>query len=320
MGIHITLGFLLDLLWGDPPRFPHPVRWIGRMISFLEGNIRKLKLSPFGLRTAGVVLVLLTVGTAYLATFLLLYVASQVSNLLFDALSIMIIYFSLASRCLAQEAGEISKALADEDLVLARKRLSYIVGRDTQDLTEEEVVRGAVETVAENTVDGVISPLFYIFLGGPALGMAYKAVNTLDSMVGYFNDKYRDLGWASARLDDFANWLPARFTGLLMPLAGIFGGYNIRRGYRIMWRDRRNHKSPNGGYPEAAMAGLLGVRIGGTNYYFGSPVEKPTIGDPENPLERAHVGDAVRIMITTAVLALIILFFCGLIVNSWREL
>lgn len=314
MGIQISLGFLLDLLWGDPPWLPHPVRWIGSLISFMERNIRRLNLGRLGMRLAGVVLVLITVGISYTATFLLIYGTSLVSPLLSQALSIMVIYFTLAARCLAQEAWGISGALADGDLILARKRLSYIVGRDTQNLAEGEVVRGVVETVAENTVDGVISPLFYLFLGGPALGMAYKAVNTLDSMVGYLNEKYRDLGWASARLDDLANWFPARFTGFLMPLAGILWGKNVPRGYRIMWRDRKNHKSPNGGHPEAAMAGLLGVRIGGANHYFGQIVHKPTIGDPLNPLDKGHIADAVRIMITTAVLALII-FLC---VMAWQ--
>jgi len=307
MGLTIGVGFLLDLLLGDPAWLPHPVRWIGRLIACLEKRIRALALSPQGLKLAGIGLVLLTVGAAYLCTWAILYLAGQISAYLYYLLSAVVVYYSLATRCLGQEALGIYQALTAGDLPLARKRLSYIVGRDTQDLSSGEVVRGAVETVAENTVDGVISPLCYIFLGGPALGMAYKAVNTLDSMVGYLNEKYRDLGWAAARLDDVANLLPARVTGVLLPLAGSLWGRNPWLGLRIMWRDRRNHKSPNGGYPEAAMAGLLGIQLGGTNYYFGEPVYKPTIGDPGKPLEPSDILAAVRIMVSCAALAFVLL-------------
>lgn len=304
MGVQIGVGFLLDLLVGDPSWLPHPVRWLGSLITCLEKIIRSLALSRRGLKLAGVLMVLITVGVAYSLTWLLLWLASKVAPQLSYLVGIVISYYCLATRCLGQEALGIYRALVAGDLPLARQRLSYIVGRDTEELSESEIVRGTVETVAENTVDGIISPLMYLFLGGPALGMAYKAVNTLDSMVGYLNDKYRDLGWAAARLDDVANWLPARLTGVLLPLAGGLGGHSTWQGLQIMWRDRRNHKSPNGGYPEAAMAGLLGVRIGGTNYYFGEPVYKPTLGDPRKPLEKDQIKAAVRIMLNTALLAL----------------
>jgi len=306
MGIQIGIGFLLDLLVGDPPGLPHPVRWIGSLIAFLEKRIRSLVHSPQGLKAAGVGLVFCTVGAAYTGTWLVLWLAGQISPYLAYGVGALIVYYSLATRCLGQEAMLIYQALAQDDLALARQRLSYIVGRDTQNLSEEEIVRGAVETVAENTMDGVVSPLFYTFLGGPALGMAYKAVNTLDSMVGYLNERYRYLGWAAARLDDWANWLPGRITGVLLLFAGALWGCNPWQGLRILWRDRRNHMSPNGGYPEAAMAGLLGIRIGGTNFYFGQPVVKPTIGDPLRSLEKNQIPLAVRIMTTCAFLALII--------------
>jgi len=304
MGVQMGVGFLLDLLVGDPNWLPHPVRWIGNLIAYLERKIRALALSEQGLKIAGVVLVLITVGSTYFLTWLILWLASKISVYFYYFVGALLSYYTLATRCLGQEAMGIYQALAIGDLPLARKRLSYIVGRDTAELSEAEIVRGAVETVAENTVDGVISPLFYLFIGGPALGMAYKAVNTLDSMVGYLNDKYRHLGWASAKLDDVANWVPARLTGVLMPIAGGLAGHSTWRGLQIMWRDRRNHKSPNGGYPESAMAGLLGIQIGGTNYYFGEPVYKPTIGDPLKPTVRQDIKAAVRIMVVTAVLVL----------------
>lgn len=312
-----AVGFLLDLILGDPSWFPHPVRAIGLMINKLETIIRKYSRTSTALKAGGILLVLITVGSTFLITWLLLQACWRISPWLYFSASAVVVYFTLATRCLAYEASLIYQALTGKDLVLARKRLSYIVGRDTKDLPEGEIARGAVETVAENTADGVVSPLFYTFLGGPALGMAYKAVNTLDSMVGYLNEKYRDIGWASAKLDDFANWLPARITALLMLISGVFWGKSIKRGGLILWRDRHNHKSPNGGYPEAAMAGLLGVQIGGTNYYFGEPVYKPTIGDPYTPLSKEHILDAVKILYTTAFLALV--FFW--LVSSWgREI
>ncbi|MCR4442799.1 MAG: adenosylcobinamide-phosphate synthase CbiB [Peptococcaceae bacterium] len=308
MSVYIFSGFVLDLLLGDPAWIPHPVRLLGKLISRLEAVIRSLvPRGGRGLKAAGVILALVTVGFAYGATWVLLQLALAISPWLYAAGSVLFIYFALAARSLADEAGKVYRALEEGDCRLARRRLSHIVGRDTGNLDEEGIIRAAVETVAENTVDGVIAPLFYIFLGGPALGMAYKAVNTLDSMVGYLNERYRDLGWASARLDDLANWLPARITGLLMPIAGGAWGKDARRAFRIYRRDRLKHKSPNSGHPEAVMAGLLGVRLGGTNYYGGQAVEKPVIGDAVKPLEPADILEASRIMKTTAVLG--ILFF-----------
>ncbi len=190
----------------------------------------------------------------------------------------------------------MAEALGRGDLPGARQALAAIVGRDTADLDEGEVWRATIETVAENASDGVIAPLFYLFLGGPALALAYKAVNTLDSMVGYKNERYLLFGWASARCDDLANWLPARITGLLMVAAAPLTGLSCRQAWRIMCRDGKNHSSPNSGIPEAAAAGALGVRLGGTNWYFGRPVEKPTIGEPLKPLSASAYHGVVRLM------------------------
>ncbi|HLO25804.1 MAG TPA: adenosylcobinamide-phosphate synthase CbiB, partial [Geobacteraceae bacterium] len=187
-------------------------------------------------------------------------------------------------------------ALARGDIGEARRNLSYIVGRDSANLDEPEIWRATVETVAENSSDGVIAPLFYLMLGGPPLALAYKAINTLDSMVGYKNEQYLQFGWASARCDDLANWLPARLTGLLMVLAAPLAGLSMTRAWWMMARDGHNHASPNSGIPEAAAAGALGVQLGGTNRYFGKPVAKPTIGDALKPLSREAYRGAVRLM------------------------
>lgn len=289
----VLAAVALDLLLGDPRRLPHPVVGMGRMITFLERVLRRV----FGnLRVAGMVLLVVTVGVSYGAAALLLYVAGHVSPAAGFAAGVYLAWVSLAARSLHLESAKVAKALARGDLPGARLALSYIVGRETADLDEQEIVRGAVETVAENTGDGVIAPLFYLMLGGPALAIAYKAVNTLDSMVGYKNERYLEFGWASARFDDVANYIPARLTALLMVLAAPIWALSGSGAWRIMRRDGRNHSSPNSGYPEAAAAGALGVRLGGANRYFGRIVEKPTVGDPVRPLTLAAYGGVVRLM------------------------
>lgn len=312
MDVYILVAFICDLLIGDPLWLPHPIRAIGGLITGLEKLIFSMKLGPGGMRLGGIILAVTTIGITYFITSWVLGVAFQISPLLYGLFSILLIFYELAAGSLAREARKIYEALAVKDLALARKELAGIVGRDTQGLEEEEIVRATVETVAENTVDGIVSPLFYIFLGGPALGMAYKAVNTLDSMIGYLNERYRDLGWFAARFDDLANWLPARFTGYLIPVAAGIWGKDSRGGYRILRRDKGNHKSPNAGYPEAAMAGVLGVRLGGTNYYFGEAVFKPTIGDPRKSLDAKDILDSISVMKLTASLALVIFYLLSL--------
>lgn len=284
---------LLDLLLGDPRWLPHPVVAIGRLINLLERGLRRL---PVNERLAGVLLLAVTVGTTYGLAFFLLKGAYAVSPYAGFAVAVFLAWTCLAARSLHGESQAVAAALEAGDLPEARRRLSFIVGRDTAELEEPEIWRAVVETVAENTSDGVIAPLFFLMLGGPALAMAYKAVNTLDSMVGYRNERYIRFGWASARFDDLANLIPARMTGFLMVLAAPFFGLSAADAWRIMGRDGRNHSSPNSGIPEAAAAGALGVRLGGTNRYFGRPVEKPTIGDPVRPLSPAAWRGAVRLM------------------------
>lgn len=289
----VLAAVALDLVLGDPRALPHPVVAIGGMISALEAPLRRI----FGNeRLAGVALLTIAVGVTYAVAAALLHAAYSVSPAAGFAVALYLAWVSLAARSLHMESGKVAKALRRGDLPAARLALSYIVGRETAGLDEPEIVRGAVETVAENTGDGVIAPLFYLMLGGPALAMAYKAVNTLDSMVGYKNERYLHFGWASARFDDLANFIPARLTALLMVLAAPLCGLSGGGAWRMARRDGRNHSSPNSGYPEAAAAGALGVRLGGANRYFGEMVEKPTIGDPLRPLTLSAYGAVVRLM------------------------
>lgn len=283
----------LDLVLGDPRALPHPVVAIGRLISYLEPRLRRAVANE---RVAGCLLLLITVGVTYAVASCLLALAYLIAPGAALVVAIYLGWVSLAARSLHLESAKVAYALERGDLHGARVALSYIVGRETADLDEPEIVRGAVETVAENTGDGVIAPLCYLMLGGPALALAYKAVNTLDSMVGYKNERYLEFGWASARFDDLANYLPARLTGLLMVLAAPLCGLNGQNGWRIMRRDGRNHSSPNSGFPEAAAAGALGVQLGGANRYFGKIVEKPTIGDAVRPLSLTAYHAVVRLM------------------------
>lgn len=299
----VIVAVTLDLLLGDPRWLPHPVVGIGRLISALEKCLRRLIRNE---RLAGVLLLISVVGTTALVAYVLLKGAAAIHTYLEAALATLLAWTCLAARSLQRESGLVAERLIAADLEGARHYLARIVGRDTDDLDEAEIWRALVETVAENTSDGIIAPLFYLLIGGPVLGLAYKAVNTLDSMVGYRNERYLRFGWASARFDDLVNWLPARMTGLLMvviaPLVGLSGG----AAFRIMLRDGKNHSSPNSGIPEAAAAGALAVRLGGANRYFGTIVEKPTIGDPLRELSQDAYRGAVRLMYGSTALMLVV--------------
>lgn len=309
----VLAAVVLDLVLGDPRALPHPVVAIGRLISFLEGPLRRLFTDT---RLAGVILLVTTVGVTYAGASLLIMAAYAIAPDAGFLAGLYIAWVSLAARSLHVESAKVAKALECADLAGARLALSYIVGRETAKLSEQEIVRGAVETVAENTGDGVIAPLFYLMLGGPPLALAYKAVNTLDSMVGYKNERYLHFGWASARFDDLANYLPSRLTGLLMVLAAPLCALSGKGAWRIMRRDCRNHSSPNSGFPEAAAAGALGVELGGANRYFGKLVEKPTIGNPTVPLSLAAYGGVVRLMYCSEALLVIGWLALGAILNN----
>jgi adenosylcobinamide-phosphate synthase len=281
------------------------------MITALEKLLRLLVRSE---RFGGVLLLISVVGSTAALSLLLLKGAYAIHPFIGLAVSAWLSYTCLAARSLHHESKLVADRLAAGDLQGARDFLSRIVGRDTEGLEEPEIWRALVETVAENTSDGVIAPLFFLMLGGPALGLAYKAVNTLDSMVGYKNERYLRFGWASARFDDLANWLPARLTGILMVAVAPLVGLSGKNSFRVMLRDGGNHSSPNSGIPEAATAGALGVRLGGTNRYFGAPVEKPTIGDPLRDLSVDSYRAAIRLMYGSMALMLLlwgtIVLFC----------
>lgn len=298
--LQIIMAFSIDLILGDPHSLPHPIRAIGRAI---EGGERMLRILPWQ-RPAGLILTFLIVSGTYLAVYWVLSVSFSLNFILYFILSIIILYYTISVKALGDEAGRVASALEAGNIEGARRNLSGIVGRDTHNLDEGQIVRACVETVAENTVDGIISPLFYAFLGGPALAMAYKAVNTLDSMVGYRDERYMRFGWASARLDDLANYVPARLSARLIPVSSYLCGERFKDSFYVAIRDGRKHPSPNSGIPEAAFAGALGVQLGGSSTYGGILSNKPLIGDPRGPIKVEVIKRSVRLAYTTALLAL----------------
>ena len=298
----ILTAFMLDIILGDPHWLPHPVRWIGRAVHFIETGLRKTGLP---LRLSAVLLTFIVVSTTLALSLSAILLAYRFSDPAGFIISVIIMYTTLSTRSLYDESMKVYEDLRHNNLIAARNNLSMIVGRDTGHLDSGEVIRGAVETIAENSVDGVISPLFYAMIGGPALAIAYKAINTLDSMVGYKNEKYIDLGWASARLDDLANYIPARISGFLIPVAALLCGKCLRNSLRTVLHDRKNHPSPNSGIPEAAVAGALGVQLGGVNYYQGIPSSRPFIGELRHNFSEGHITGANRIMIVSSILMLL---------------
>lgn len=285
----VLAGVVLDLALGDPPWMPHPVRGIGWLAQKSEGVLRATRLP---LRVAGVVFWTVVVGASTGFVYFTIRIAGSWA-------SIYWIYSLLACRDLDVEALRVIRALNRSELGNARRYLSHIVGRDTALLDEPEIVRATVETVAENVSDGVISPLFYLAIGGPVAMAAYKAVNTLDSIVGYRNERYQEFGWASARIDDIANFIPARITAALVWVVALLPSFSARRALRITFRDATRQPSPNSGFPEAAFAGALGVQLGGLNYYQGKPSYKAPLGDPLFPLERTQYRRA-RVLLYAA--------------------
>lgn len=305
----LLLAVILDLILGDPQRFPHPIRLFGATIGFEERLARRFAKGETGLRLCGFVIVLFNIGAVFTVTTLILEL-SGAWPLLHHLLNIYLIYTTIAARCLRDEAMKIYHAL-QKSLDEARYKLSFIVGRDTKSLEEKEIIRATIETVAENTSDGVIAPLLFAMLGGAPLALVYKMVNTMDSMLGYMNEKYRYLGFFPAKTDDLFNFIPARLAGVLMNLSGAFK-YNVKNGFRIMLRDHKNHKSPNCAYPEGAAAGLLQVQLGGTNLYFGEKVYKPSIGDAIQPLTAEDIHRTVEIMFRAELLLVAVYIFVNL--------
>ncbi len=305
-------GFVLDLIFGDPKWLPHPVKLMGKAIRWLEGFLRRCVSWE---RLAGTLLVVLVVGGSLFVTGIMVAAANEIGPLAGFVVASIVIWTTLAVKDLATHAKKVLFPLMTGDVARARQNLSLIVGRDTDKLDENGVVRACVETVAENTVDGILSPLFFAFVGGAPLAMAFKAVSTLDSMVGHKNERHIRFGWAAARLDDLANWIPARIAGFLMPLAALFCEHGFLPAWRMMRRDGRKHDSPNAGIPEAAMAGALRIQLGGPSYYDGELVEKPLIGDGFRPYTTDRIWEAIRIMYVTSLLAVFFGFLISLAIS-----
>lgn len=298
--VWIALAIMIDLIVGDPRSLPHPVVIIGRFISHYERLWNRG--SPKQRRLSGVLLTVIVVGGVWGGSMLVLAILARLHPGLALIAELWLLSTTLAIKGLADAGRAIAVPLAKGDLPAARQALGMIVGRDTYGLDEAEITRGAVETVAENTVDGITAPLFFALIGGAPLALAYKAVNTLDSMVGYRNARYNEFGYASARLDDAANWLPARLTAFCLWLAGLL--LSVFWGMRLHWRgalrgtlcDAPRHPSPNAGWPEAMVARLLGVQLGGTNYYEGVASCRATLGKPLEPLRVDHIDATIRLM------------------------
>lgn len=303
----VLCGFLLDCLLGDPEKMPHPVVWMGKTISRLEKWLRRrFPQTPEGeLRTGMVLAVVLPLGTLLISGGLC-WLFWWIHPMLGLALQAFWCWQALAMRCLAKESRNVYRCLKDQGLEAGRKAVSRIVGRDTAELSEQGVIKAAVETVAENFSDGVIAPLLYMLIGGAPLALTYKAINTMDSMVGYKNEKYLYFGRAAAKLDDVANYVPSRIGALLWILASPLAGGNGKNSWKIWRRDRRNHASPNSAQTESACAGSLGIQLAGPASYFGKMVDKPTIGDSEREVQREDILRANKMMILSSIVGLVI--------------
>lgn len=305
-------AYFMDLIVGDPYGFPHPVIYIGKLISLLERNLRKLKIN---MKLAGALLCLILMSSVALITYSICKLAS-VNIYLYIFVSAVIVCTCFSTKCLADEGKKIYDSFEENNIELSRKQLSYIVGRDTSALDEPDIIRATVETIAENTVDGTISPMFYAFIGGPILAILYKAVNTMDSMIGYKNERYIDFGMTAARLDDIFNYIPARISLIGFTMASFILRYDYKSCIKIAIRDRKNHTSPNCAYPEAAVAGALGIELGGTNIYFGQKVYKPTIGEKKRKIVKEDILKTNRLLYVSTFLTLILFIVISLCINK----
>ena len=304
----LVIGFLIDLLVGDPHSIPHPVIWIGKLISVLEKALRKVfPKTKLGENLAGAVLWIVTAGVSWALPALILRLCGLVSPWLRVAVESVMCWQILATRSLRDETMKVYDALETGDIEASRKAVSMIVGRDTERLDDAAVTRAAVETVAENTSDGIIAPMLFTALGGAPLGWLYKAVNTMDSMLGYVEEPYKNIGLVPARMDDLFNLIPARLCALFFLAAGWFRGLDVKNGWKIFRRDRYNHASPNSAQTESACAGLLGLRLAGDAWYHGVLHEKKYIGDDLRPIEHEDIPRICKLMYVTAFISM---FLC----------
>ncbi|MBR2284137.1 MAG: cobalamin biosynthesis protein CobD [Ruminococcus sp.] len=313
----LIIGFILDLIIGDPYNFPHPVRALGRLIAALEKAVRS---RSGDLRMGGAVIVLTVLAVSAVIPSAVLLVCYKIHIALGIAAESIMCCYMLAARCLHDESMKVCRAAVEGDTEAARRAVSMIVGRDTAVLDESGIIRAAVETVAENTSDGVTAPIFYMAFGGAVFASLYKAANTMDSMLGYKNERYADIGRTAARLDDVLNYIPSRLTALLMAAAAPIVRLDGRNALRIWLRDRRNHESPNSAQTEAACAGALHIRLAGDAWYFRELHKKPFIGDDDRPVEADDIRRANRLMYAASVLMLILsaafrIFIFGVILS-----
>ncbi|SCK00758.1 cobalamin biosynthesis protein [uncultured Eubacterium sp.] len=305
--IVVCAGFVLDLLFGDPHWLPHPIRLIGLMISGCEKVLRRIfPSSKGGEFIAGIFLNVIIVCTSFAIPYFLLKGLTWIHPWLRYTVETLFCYQIFAGKSLKQESMRVYKCVKEEDLLGSRKYLSWIVGRDTENLNFKQIIKAVVETIAENASDGVIAPMLFMLVGGAPLGFLYKGVNTLDSMVGYKNEKYQSFGKFSAIVDDVFNFIPARITGIAMIISSFFVGFDGKNAWKIFWRDRHNHASPNSGNPESACAGALNIQLAGDTYYFGKLYKKKTIGDDNRPVEAEDIPRTAKIMYAASVLCLVI--------------
>lgn len=307
----LPAAFLLDLVLGDPESLPHPIRWMGKSITFMEPIFRRL---PTGPAISGAFLSISLIATTWALTSLVIQASELIHPFAGGALEILLIYYAVSARSLEDSALEVHRSLQQSRLHEAKARVAMIVGRDVAGLKEDGIARATVETVGENLVDGVVSPLFYAAIGGAPLAMAYKMVNTLDSMVGYKNDTYRHFGKVAARIDDVANFIPARLVVAVIAIAAQILTHRGLYTWRTAMAEGANHSSPNAGYPEAAFAGALSVRLGGPNYYEGRLVDKPYIGLRFGQTKPIHIKRACDLMMLSALIWLGIAWTITLIV------
>ncbi len=300
----LLLAFGLDYVVGDPRWFPHPVRVIGKSVSYLERLFLHISRSPWTQRTAGVAMVIFLGGGAFVLTTLAVNYAYRFHFLLGFVLTVYLLYSMLSMKDMAGHVMDVYKALENGNLVEARGRVGFLVSRDTANLSEEGVVKAALESLFENTADGVVAPLFYGALGGAPLAVLYKAVNTLDSMIGYKNTRYYYLGWAAARLDDLLSYLPARLTAVAFILSGYIYRYNWRKGWVVLLSDRKKHESPNSAWPEAAAAGVMDLRLGGADYYKGVELNRPFLNESGREPQRSDLLSGLALFYRTTMFVL----------------
>ncbi len=308
--VALIIGFLMDLVIGDPEGWPHPVIWIGKYISFAE---KKLRAKGGDLRKSALILTSSTVLLTMCVTAAALWLVSLLGRWPYVVGMSIICWTALSAKSLAREGRGVERAL-EVSLENGRVQVGRIVGRDTARLSETEILKATVETVAENTTDGIIAPMLCMFIGGPVLAMGFKAASTLDSMVGYLDEKYRDIGWSSAKLDDVLNYIPARICGVLMCISAGICSLDLKNAFRIMVRDHANHLSPNCAWSEAAAAGAMHIMLGGAHEYFGTVIEKPTIGDDDREICRQDIGSMICLMYATVCLAAALLALAAVLI------